>query len=541
MLILSAYLLSLSHAALGHQKPMVTKTIPPEQIVWAGYGGNAQHTAQSAYTPSGYGAVNWSATIDANPPMSGSDIGAHYGEASLTANTIVIPTRTSNGKYDFQARSISTGAALWTYESDYRIEPYGYGWVPTVSGTLLPDGSFVGPRLGGGVFVRPHADQAIETTATYYPAGYPYGTSYYTQHYAQLAANVFIVTPMTPDSQGNVYFGIRVFSNAIGNLTSCFVKMSEAGVFTFYPCISGHYPTNNAAPALSIDGTTVYGVENVSGSWESHIIALNTTTMAKTADTILIDPMSGLNALAEPDATSSPLVAPDGDVYFGAYSNPWNEGNDRGWLLHYDKNLTQPVTAQKPFYPGAFGWDDTPSIVPSSLIPSYTGTSSYLLFCKYNDYADFGTQPGDNRVAIVDPNDSAIDRITQVSVMKPVVSALGVTPDPTYDQQFPQAVREWCINSAAVDIPGKSIVLNSEDGSIYKFDLVTGELTSRLKLTDGIGEPYTPTIIAKDGTIFAVSKAKIYAVRARTLRVQPTIVMNSTAGTSAKAVERTRR
>ena len=122
-------------------------------------------------------------------------------------------------------------------------------------------------------------------------------------------------------------------------------------------------------------------------------------------------------------------------------------------------------------------------------------------------------------VAVVDPNDTGVDTETGLTVMKPVITALGVTPDPRFIGTYPNAVREWCINSAAVDVPGKSVVVNSEDGTVYKLDLTTGTLTSHIAVTDGIGEPYTPTIIAKDGTIFAVSKSRIFAIRAKAVHV----------------------
>ncbi len=39
------------------------------------------------------------------------------------------------------------------------------------------------------------------------------------------------------------------------------------------------------------------------------------------------------------------------------------------------------------------------------MVPQYTGTSSYLLLTKYNNYAGAGTGDGGNRMAILDPND----------------------------------------------------------------------------------------------------------------------------------------
>src|SRR5204862_3812990 len=106
------------------------------------------------------------------------------------------------------------------------------------------------------------------------------------------------------------------------------------------------------------------------------------------------------DAFVSDDSTASPTVGPDGDVYFGVLESGGSFNYFRGWLLHFDAGLRTTMT------PGAFGWDDTASIVPASAVPQYQGRSKYLLLTKYNDYVSFGGT-GVNRLAIFDPGASA--------------------------------------------------------------------------------------------------------------------------------------
>jgi hypothetical protein len=94
--------------------------------------------------------------------------------------------------------------------------------------------------------------------------------------------------------------------------------------------------------------------------------------------------------------------------------------------------------------------------------------------------------------------------------MKEVITVTGVTPSPAAG--FPNSVREWCINTAAVDPFTKSAIVNSEDGIVYRWDFTTNKLIESLRLTAGRGEAYTPTVIGVDGTIYAINDAILFAI-----------------------------
>jgi hypothetical protein len=97
--------------------------------------------------------------------------------------------------------------------------------------------------------------------------------------------------------------------------------------------------------------------------------------------------------------------------------------------------------------------------------------------------------------------------------MREVLTMIGPTPDaPT--PAFPFAVREWCINTAAVNPATKSIFVPNEDGRLYRWDLSTNSLAEAVQLTPGFGEPYVPTIVGPDGTVFTLNGGTLFAVGA---------------------------
>ena len=73
---------------------------------------------------------------------------------------------------------------------------------------------------------------------------------------------------------------------------------------------------------------------------------------------------------------------------------------------------------------------------------------------------------------------------------------------------------EWCINTAVVDPATDSILVNSEDGKLYRWNLASNSFTQAFTLTPGVGEAYTPTLIGPDGTVYAISDATLFAAGA---------------------------
>ncbi len=342
-----------------------------------------------------------------------------------------------------------------------------------------------------------------------------YGLANYNANTNAYLANVMINTPITSDRYGNIYFGFQVTNSTPVALTSGVARIDFNGNGTWISATAAAGTTtvtkvvHNCAPALSNDHKTLYVAVNTgSGTGNSnpgYLVALDSRTLTVLSRARLKDAKTPANdAFLSDNGTASPTIGPDGDVYFGVLANTPGGNHSRGWLLHFNSTLTQTNTA------GGFGWDDTASIVPASMVPSYTNGSPYLLMVKYNNYA--GAGDGVNKLAILDPRASMIDPYSGAIVMKDVLTIAGPTPDAGITNFYPNAVREWCINTAAVDPFTKSVLVNSEDGKLYRWDLTSNTLIQPVTLTAGIFEAYTPTVIGVDGTVYAINNAILFAV-----------------------------
>jgi hypothetical protein len=477
------------------------------------FAGNAQHTSSYAAPAQNLNVFKWIASIDLN--NTGDLI--HYGAPLITAaNTVLVPVKTgAAGGFQVRAFNGANGAAKYTLATDYILP--AHNWIPSYQ-PCVATGPF-GTRLyyagaGGTIW---HIDNPDSNSP-----GAPVREVFYTSlanYNANAAAynnTIFVNTPITADSHGNIYFGFRVQGTApdpLNTTQSGFARIDTNGNGTFVLAAAAandaaiQRDSHNVAPALSSDETTLYVVVKwATNNRYCYLLGLNPLDLKTKFSVFLRDPRSGDAAGVPEDGTASPMVAPDGDVYFGIQGTPANNGS-RGFLLRFSGDLSITKT------PGAFGWDYTAGIVPAGSVAAYTGTSSYLLFCKYNDYA-FQDGSGVNRVALLDPNATQIDPHSSspgLVEMREVLTVIGPTPD-SEQPGIPNAVKEWCINAPAVNPATNSVFFNSEDGQAYRWNLATNSLDQAITLNSGIGQPYVPTVIGPDGTVYTLNGGTLFAM-----------------------------
>ena len=488
------------------------------------FAGNAQHTNLYTAPAQHINHTIWQTPID----DTNSGAFAHYGEPLISAgNTVIVPvldnpsypsTPTPNAVH-INAFGGADGQFKFTLSTDYAFP--SYGWVPEYQPTLVGQRLYY-PGAGGTIY---YVDN-VDSTPTAPTQLCFYGTmANYTANAAAYNSSVYIDTPITPDANGNIFFGFRMqgtpvapFPNTNPNgPVSGYARISSTGVGTYVlvdamtsdPVVTRG--CHNMAPAISNDGSTVYVVaKKYNTTYYGYICGLDSTTLATKYNRFIQDPRPGGSAAGPiEDGTASPLVAPDGDVYMGMFVTPYN--GSRGFLAHYSADLSVVKT------PGAFGWDFTPGIVPASMVPSYHGKSSYLLFCKYHNYDTGGgsSDGGDeiNTVAILDPEDETqIDWHPQAAgmvEMREVLTMIGPTANAEVVDL--NSVREWCVNATAVNPATDSVSFNSEDGRTYRWNLTQNSLSECLVLTTGFGVPYVPAFIGPDGTVYTFNGTYLFA------------------------------
>ncbi|MBZ5509219.1 MAG: hypothetical protein LAO78_27480 [Acidobacteriia bacterium] len=205
------------------------------------------------------------------------------------------------------------------------------------------------------------------------------------------------------------------------------------------------------------------------------------------------------------DSSSTPTVAPDGSIYYGAYTG-YNYA--QGHLLHFSSNGD---------FLGAFGfgWDSTIAIYP------HGGTYSVVI--KDNHYSG-GSYCGDPNwcpvertnadllgpeayfVTQLDPNLNVEWRFQNTNTQ-----SCTRNPDGTLSCTFtnPNGF-EWCVNAPVVDANG-NVYANSEDGNLYSIGQ-GGAMLQRIFQQLAIGAAYTPASIGPDGKIYSQNDGHLFIV-----------------------------
>lgn len=514
---------------------------------WQCYGGNAQHSGTFTGTTQSAGIIKWQTPLDDERSYYGNEVLAHFAAPMVTAvNNVVYGFRHTtqiNGNPNYDNWSVigcsgSSGKQLWRFDTDFSAPILytgnGYYWTTVYPVTLFRLNSSAVARgvaagaAGGSLLIRASADSTNGTTKrlVFYT-----NVADYTKNAAAYAP-IKICTPISADNAGNLYFGYEVTANIPSKLaalgTGGIAKVNASTGAAIYKSVEAMNidstltrPSVNAAPAITVDGASIYVHLVGTNPWEAQdtvIARLETKHLNPTAHVQVIDPaVKNGNPAVIDQSSASPMIGPDGHVFLGVFSNGGRESH--GWMMQYDANLNVNDANGAPFPVGAFGWDDTASIVPANIVPSYKGSAKYLILTKYNNYdeVDFGNgdaaADGSNKVAVLDPtsNNKTTDRFTGIAVMNEVITVLGVTKT-NNDPNHPNSVCEWCINSAAIDIPRKSAIINSEDGHMYRWDFVSNSLSESIDLTQATAEAYTETAIGPDGTLYVINNSILFAL-----------------------------
>ncbi len=384
---------------------------------------------------------------------------------------------------------VAPARVAWNFQSDWKPEPntnFGgtpkstglSGWEPVFHAALWNGYVFV-PGWGGTVYKLNESDGTV--VAQYNPNG------------STIDPNAYVSGPLTVDSNGNVYYNvvaldpIKPWSVDIpdawlvkitpqGTLKKASYKVLVPGANT--KCFDGTTPCGsqragiNVGPAISADGSTIYIATRAHlevGFELSYVIAVNSDLTPAWQALLRNFVSKGIAGFILDEASSSPVVVPDGSVLFGVISSTL-----------YSQMIKLSSTGQ---YLASFdfGWDDTPAV--------YAHDGTYSVITKDNNLGPVGP------FFIIQLN----------SNLEPEWSF----KDPTSNQDHPHGL-EWCVNAPAVDANG-TVYADNEDGSLYAINQ-GGTLKGNVFLQESIGAAYTPVSIGRDGKIYTENDGQMFVL-----------------------------
>ena len=292
-------------------------------------------------------------------------------------------------------------------------------------------------------------------------------------------------------------------------------------------------PGMNVAPAIAPDGT-VYTISraHLNDRW-GYLVAANANLTPKWAASLrnrfhdgcgvslpsngtLGGCRDGSNSGVDPadnesgsgrvndNATSSPVVAPDGNILYGSYTR-YNYSQGHLMMFGPTGNFINSY---------GWGWDLTPAIYPHDgtysivLKENHYSTGSYCndVWCPNDRTLNTPWDPEWYFItqlnAALEPEWKFQSRNTQSCVRRPDGSVLCFDTNP---HGF-----EWCVNAVAVDSRG-TVYATSEDGNLYAIGQ-GGFEAGRIFLRLALGAAYTPTSIGSDGRIYTQNDGNLFII-----------------------------
>jgi hypothetical protein len=209
------------------------------------------------------------------------------------------------------------------------------------------------------------------------------------------------------------------------------------------------------------------------------------------------------------DSSSTPVVAPDGSIFYGAYSlYNWAQGH----MMHFSANGDFLNSFN-------FGWDNTPAIFPHGSTYSVVFKNNHYGGAGFGDYCDDPNWCPDRS----NPNASFLGPeqyfVTQFdpnlniewTFQNTNTQSCTRNPDGTVTcvSDHPNGF-EWCVNAAVVDANGV-VYANSEDGNLYAIGQ-GGVLIQNIFQQLALGAAYTPASLDGSGRIYSQNDGHLFIV-----------------------------
>lgn len=466
-------------------------------------------------------------------------------------------------KYSWQNGTLTR---VWQFDTDWKAPGNSNDFFEPVFHPALANGALYVPAAGGSVFkVSKATGSAVRINP--FPTLDPdtYITSPLT---VDLSGNVLYNVVQLSDASQDFYdhdvvnaWLVRIASNDTAQIARystlaasapqatdlCMTQFSteplpwppsNTAVPPSRPCGSQR-PGMNISPAIAADGTIYVVTRAHFNSRWAYLIAIDSTLRQKwiaslrdrltdgcgvppsqggslppngtdggcrTGAPLGVDPATntpGAGRVSD-DGSSTPVIAPDGSIFYGAYTR---YNYSQGHLMHFSATGT---------YLGAYrsGWDITPAI--------YEHNGTYSVITKDNHYGGVGSYCEEPAICGLDRNATNPSYaegyfITQLNSEMKVEWSFQNANTASCSRQNDGSVTcisnrpdgfEWCVNAFVVDANG-TVYANSEDGWLYAI-AQGGRLKNRVFQQLSLGAAYTPASMDASGRVYSQNAGHLF-------------------------------